>query len=82
VLVPELKKEIRSEYKRMSPMSFQESIGAEEAAFYFTAIQEAWTDTGLSGLRTEGRPNTHWYPVLEAAKVKLQYYLHLLESGS
>jgi len=81
LLVPQLKNEIRTEYKRMSPMSFQESIGAEEAAF-FLAIQEAWADTGLSGLRIEGRPKTHWHPILEAVNAKLHYYLHELESSS
>jgi hypothetical protein len=81
-LIPQLKAEISSEYKRMSPVAIQESMAPEESFFYRPAINEAWADTGLSGLRVEGRPKTHWYPILEAVNTKLHYYLHQLESST
>src|SRR3954453_1025018 len=53
LLVPQLKKEIRAEYLRMAPISFQESMGMEESSFYLPALQEAWIDAGLHLFHSE-----------------------------
>jgi hypothetical protein len=81
-LVPQIKKEIRAEYKRMSPISFQENMAPQEGAFYFPAIQDAWADTGLRELRSELKPNLEWYSTLEAVNAKIGQYLRELEQNT
>lgn len=74
--------EICIEYKRTSPITIQEEMSREELAYYLPAIQDAYTSTGLSTLRTEAKPKREWSEPLKAVNDRLRYYLHQLEWNS
>ena len=71
----ELKEELQSEYRRMLPTRAQKTMSMYELSIYSPTIEEAWTDTGISRLRTDEIPDERWYKAFEALVYKAGQYV-------
>jgi hypothetical protein len=72
-LARELKEELRSEYKRLTPERVQRTFTTAESAFYFPSIHGAWV--AISSLRVDGTAKKAWYNDLEETSYKLGKHL-------
>lgn len=72
-LARELKEELRSEFKRLSPSRTQNTLTRAESAFYYPSIHGAWV--AISGLRVDGRAKKAWYSATEETRYKLAKHL-------
>ena len=55
-LFRDLKAHLDAEYRRMSPAKAEAKLSAVERAFYLPFIQDAWANTGISGVRWNSDP--------------------------
>lgn len=59
-----LKEKLKAEYKRMETVRSQAELSDVEARFYKPAIDDAWANTVIGGVRWNTRPNHHWHDAL------------------
>lgn len=70
-----IKEELQAEYTRMLPERVQKTLTLFEKSLYSPTIEEAWKDTGISRLKTNGIPDQKWKEPLEAVVYKAGLYL-------
>ncbi len=71
-----LKSELQNECKRMAPERIQRSMTIFELSVYSPTIEEAWTESGISRLKTDAAPNQRWHEVIEAVCYTAAKYLN------
>jgi hypothetical protein len=70
-----LKTELQTEYERMLPESVQKKLSMFEISIYSPTIEEAWKETGISRLKTDGVINGRWSEVLESIVYNTSKYI-------
>lgn len=74
-LTARLKAELQSERERMLPERVQRTLRMFEISVYSPTIEETWTETGISRLKTDGAINGKWAEVLSSIAYKASKYL-------
>ena len=59
-----LKEKLQAEYRRMATGNGEAALSDVEARFYKPAIDDAWLNTIISGVRWNTRPDHRWHDVL------------------
>jgi len=70
-----LKAELQFERERMLPESVQRKLSMFEISVYSPTIEETWTGTGISRLKTDGAINGKWVEVLESIVYNTSKYI-------
>lgn len=73
-LATSLKKALQEEYERVIPERNQKSMTIFELTFYSPAIEELWSETGISRFKPDGAITKKWNDVFEAVAYKLSKY--------
>jgi hypothetical protein len=77
-----LKELLDAEYCRMATIRGRDALSRVAAAFYWPAIQDAWANSGISGVRWNSRPGTKWSEVLYQVRFYAQYWAGSLERSA
>jgi hypothetical protein len=66
VLATNVKDKLKAEYERSLPESAQRKMTLFELSVYSPTIEEAWKETGISRLKTDGEVTDRWREIFEA----------------
>lgn len=69
-----LKQELDNEYRRMATVKGEAALSSVASAFYWPAIQDAWANSGVSGLRWNTRPDHKWFDALYQVRFYVSYW--------
>jgi hypothetical protein len=69
-----LKEKLQAEYKRMATRRGDAALSDVEARFYKPAIDDAWANTGISGVRWNTRPDRRWHDALWSVSDYMGYW--------
>jgi len=69
-----LKENLHAEYKRMSTVRGEAALSHLESSFYKPAIEDAWANTQISGIRWNSRPNGRWLDELSSVSDYMGYW--------
>jgi hypothetical protein len=61
-----LRDELQTEFLRTSPDRVQKQMTIFEMSVYAPTIEEAWTQSGISRLKTEKSPTRKWAEAIES----------------
>ncbi|WP_263417979.1 hypothetical protein [Terriglobus albidus] len=73
-LATSLKKELQEEYERVIPARSQKNMTLFELTLYSPAIEELWSETGISRLKPDGAITKKWNDIFEDVAYKLSKY--------
>ena len=74
-LTSDVKAELRAEYERMLPERVQRQLSLFEISVYSPTIDEAWSGTGISRLKTDGAITPRWSEVLASIAYSTSKYV-------
>jgi hypothetical protein len=77
-----LKEKLQAEYKRMGTGRGEAALSDVEAKFYKPAIDDAWANTGISGVRWNTRPDHRWHDALWGVSDYMGYWSGNLTSAA
>lgn len=77
-----LKEKLQAEYKRMATASGQAALTDVESRFYKPAIDDAWANTEIGGVRWNTRPDRRWRDALGSVSDYMEYWRGNLEEAS
>jgi hypothetical protein len=77
-----LKEKLRAEYKRMETGSGEAALSDVEIGFYKPAIDDAWANTAISGVRWNTGPNHRWHDALWSVSDYMTYWSGHLGSAA
>jgi hypothetical protein len=77
-----LKEKLQGEYKRMATGRGQAALSDVESRFYKPAIDDAWANTGISGVRWNNQPDHNWHDALWNVRDYMRYWSTNLERAS
>jgi hypothetical protein len=69
-----LKRELESEYRLMATVKGEAALSSVASAFYWPAIQDAWANSGISGVRWNTRPDGKWFDALYQVEFYMSYW--------
>ncbi len=69
-----LKNKLQAEYKRMATGRGSAALSDVESRFYKPAIDDAWANTAISGVRWNTRPDHRWHDALWSVSDYMGYW--------
>ena len=77
-----LKEKLQTEYRRMATIRGEAALSDVEAHFYQPAIRDAWTNTLISSVRWNSRPDHRWHDALWSVSDYMGHWSgHLRSAG-
>jgi hypothetical protein len=69
-----LKEQLESAYRSMATVRGEAALSRVASAFYWPAIQDAWANSGISGVRWDTHPHDKWFDALYEVRFYMSYW--------